>query len=251
MSGSLVKSLENLRLCQKKAVCDILGVDINSRIAVLDAVTGFPSPTVRQKIVRSRRDSSLRSVWFAGSSDDFALTYVLRGLLGDNVFEASLDAPVPQHQLTASIVLDDFVTPLSSAIEHYSDGSLSYAALRRLLAFPIPASSRRILLLWCLSKWSILGRPVSCHLCGDLYQSQDHVVECSDISIKLLTDDLLLGLNVAPSNPVKIVEAFISATSDLFGTENHERISIIAPRIVFHICTAVRQIRGLSPLHEI
>lgn len=250
LMGTVSSTLEKLRLCQKRAVCSILGVDPNSRIDVVDAVTGCPPPSVRQLIVRSRRACSLRSVWFSGSSDDFALTYVLRGLLGDNVFEASLEDSVPHHQITASILLDNFITPLSTAISSYSDGSLSYTALRRLLAFPIPASSRRILLLWCLSKWRNF-RPVSCQLCGDLFQSQDHIVECSDLSVKLLTDDLLLGLEISPSNPVKILEAYITAISDLFGTEYHGRISITAPRLVTHMCDAVRQIRGLTPLHEI
>ena len=145
---------------------------------------------------------------------------------------------MPQAQITSSIMLDDFINPTSEAILAYSEDSLSYVALRRSLALPIPAKSRRLLILWCLSKWRNF-RPVTCHLCGVTYQSQDHIVECSELPVKLLTDDLLLGMEVYPSNPAKILEAFISATSDLFGTEDHVRIPTIALHLVAHLCDAV------------
>ena len=177
--GSVSSSLEELRLAQKRGLCEILDIDVKSRTDVIDAVTGCPSFPVRQELLRCRRDRSIRSIWRSPTSDDYALTYAIRGLLGDDGIEPSLDDTATMAELTASIRYSQYIRPISVTIERTSDGSLSFLALRRLLDLPVPFSQRRILLLWCLSKWRNF-HPALCHCCHLTFQDQDHVVECTD-----------------------------------------------------------------------
>lgn len=159
--GRVSSTLDTLRLTQKRGLCAILGIDINSRIDVVDSVTGCPSFSVRQALLRCRRDRSIRSIWQSQNSDAYALTYTIRGLLGDDAIPPSLDDAVSQADVSASVMFS-MVQPLTTSISAISDGSLSFLTLRRLLTLPAPFSHKRILLLWCLSKWRNF-RPALCH----------------------------------------------------------------------------------------
>ena len=90
------------------------------------AVSGCPGFGGRLKLVQSRRDRSLRLIWQCPSSDDFALTFVIRGLLGDDAIPPSLDDCVTQAQVTSAIMVSRFINPVSSS-------SLSSITLRRFL----------------------------------------------------------------------------------------------------------------------
>ena len=49
--GNLSSTMKKLRLAQKCGLCAILGVDLNSRIEIIDAFTGFLSFSVCQALV--------------------------------------------------------------------------------------------------------------------------------------------------------------------------------------------------------
>ena len=239
--GSLTSTLSKLRICQKRGICGILGVDVNSRLDIIDAASGCPPFEVRQQIVRSRRNNSIRSVWQSGYSDDFALSYVLRGLLGEEAIPPSIEDLATSAQITSAIVFSQFVEPTSRSISQYTEGALTFLAVRRLVSSSSASGSNRLLLLWCLSKWRNF-KPSTCHLCGSLYLSQDHIVECSDLSLKLLTDARLDGIQVSPDNPLKIVEAYVTALSDLIPTPVGA-YSALAD----HLAEAIRLVRGTGP----
>ena len=119
--------------------------------------------------------------------------------------------------------------------------------IQRLLDLPVPFSQRRILLLWCLSKWRNF-HPALCHCCHLTFQDQDHVVECTDLPLHLLRDDQLSLLEISPLNPSKIVEAYIVAVTELLYSENHHLIGPIVSQLVTHVCNAIRRTRGSAPL---
>ena len=102
----------------------------------------------------------------------------------------------------------------------------------------------------CLFTNITIFRPTVCQIWGGNFNLQDHIAECSGITLKLLFDESLDRLAVPPSNPSKIVEAYISAISDLYGTEDHSLIDSLVQRLVQHICEAIRLTRGLPPILE-
>ena len=201
LMGNLSLTLDKLRLCQKRGICGLLGVDTNSRIDVIDAASGCPDFSVRRKVLQCRRDRSIRQLWHSPSSDDFALTFTIRGLAGDAAIAPNPDDQIPVAQIISRIMISEYVNPVSESIAKNSDDSLSYATLRRLMAFPSPVGSRRLLLLWCLSKWKHF-RPTVCQICGGNFNLQDRIAECSGITLKLLFDGSLDRLAVSFPPPI-------------------------------------------------
>ena len=91
---------------------------------------------------------------------------------------------------------------------------------------------------------------MTCRLCGELFQTQDFMVNCMDLPAKLLSDESLYRLKVCPVNPSKIVEAYIAALFDLFGTDDHSMIDQLSQNIVSHICSALGLVRSDAPTQD-
>lgn len=193
-----------------------------------------------------KRQFSLQSLWSSEHRDEFALLFVMYGLHAEAAFPPppTMEIPLPLARL--SVLLDTFVEPVSRSISAHSDGSLTMASVRSIVTFPSPVAINRVLLLWCLDKWKHF-RPATCLICGIIFSEQDHITECAELVESLLADPLLDPLEVSPSNPLKIVEAYISSASQL-PHDRHPLLSLVIPAIVGHICDAIRRVRGVGPL---
>ena len=240
----LSETLHRLRVCQKRGICGLLGVDDNSRLDVIDAASGCPPFEVRRLLLRTRRDRSIRGLWFSADSDAFALTYVMRGLFGNDAIVSSPDDAVPLTQLTSTIFFDNFTEPLSRSLATYSDNTLTLTAIRRIVIFPSDAGRNQLILYWCLSKWRNF-RTVTCQNCGSFYQQQEHIVECSDLPFRLLTDPRLDVIQVHPDNPLKIVEAYVTSISELLPI-SRDMYSSLLQVLGDHIWESIRLVCGVG-----
>ena len=176
-------SLRRIHRCQKRILCRFLGVDVIARNDIVEAISNCPSIPCRQTMLAHRRTCRLMTAWHREDHHEFALIYTLRGIDGP-VFPNPTGFDPNLTPLTLRTIL--YVLPISESLAHRFEGHLPISTLRWLLRLRIGHGVFRLLLLWILRRWDILGPARQCLHCLQSFSLQSHVVRCSGM-IPLLT----------------------------------------------------------------
>ena len=111
---------------------------------------------------------------------------------------------------TKSQILEVYHLHLDETISKIFDGCLERVTLRWLLNIPLSPGIMRTILLWILGRWNCFEMH-RCRHCGAQFQSQGHVIDCSNLVQKLGEEQGFVGLDRSPQdNPRWIVELYLA-----------------------------------------
>jgi hypothetical protein len=176
------KALHLLEMCQKRIVCGFLGVNINSRNDVVQAISNCPPIAIRQLLLRHTRAVRLSRTWNSPEWPSCALPFVLRCSFGDDlVLDDDIDVTLKYCQVRRRA----FYVPVEASLRQRTNGTVSRGLLRWLLNAPLTPGVFRTLLLWILGKWRQFT-PKPCMKCQEPFTRQMHVITCSSLPFRLL-----------------------------------------------------------------
>lgn len=202
------KALRMINSCQKRIICNFLGVNPNSRNDIISASSNCPSMYVRRQLLRHNRAIRLEKAWDSPTWYDNALLYILRCVYGPTL---RLPADVDTTQKYSDVRRTLFSDPLNSLLRQRSDGVFDRSLPRWLINSPATPGVIRTILLWMLGKWNPF-EPMECKACHSNINDQVHVMECSNIHDLLLNSDLPVTPSVCPPMAVELCLIEIRST---------------------------------------
>lgn len=176
------KSLTLLQQCQKRIICRFLGIHINARNDIVEAITNCPNLFARHYMLIHRRIGKILCNWQLESSNDFAFIFTSRGIDG-NPFVPPLDLDLRLSPTAVRTAV--YIEPIMSSLQHRFQGHLPISTLRWLLRLPVGHGIIRLLLLWILRRWRIFGRARTCLRCLMPFREQSHVILCCHMPVIL------------------------------------------------------------------
>ena len=218
-------AMELLNRSQKKILCKFLGVDPIARNVVIQGITNCPPFEVRSKILRSARVKRLGDIIDEDGWEKHALAYVLRCTQDEPFFDRSEAAQ------TRSQILSSFRTHIDELISGIYDGFMDRVTLRWLLNIPLSSGILRTILLWILGRWNCFSLR-RCHQCGVQFQSQGHVIDCSNLVQKLGEEQGLIGLTQPREiDPRWIVEFYLGEIRNSPLEDIPSHVAVLEERI--------------------
>jgi hypothetical protein len=171
-----------LNQCQKRIICDFLGVHVNARNDIIEGISNCPSVRVRHHLLGRKRAIKKRALWANSNRRDYALLYVIEGLFGPVYdFGTTFNLDKSQEETRRDL----FIIPTLASLAERSDGFLSIAVLRWLLHVPQGHGTFRTILLWILKRWRKFVGSHTCLHCHDLFADQEHIASCAGLRARL------------------------------------------------------------------
>jgi hypothetical protein len=171
-----------LNQCQKRIICDFLGVHVNARNDIIEGISNCPSMRVRHHLLGRKRAIKKHALWANTNRRDYALLYVIEGLFGPVYdFGTTFNLDKSQEETRRDL----FIIPTLASLAERSDGFLSIAVLRWLLHVPLGHGSFRTILLWILKRWRKFVGSHTCLHCHDLFADKEHIASCAGLRARL------------------------------------------------------------------
>lgn len=198
-----------LQMAQKQILCSFLGVNVNARSDVIEAITSCPSLNVRCKILRSRRAEKLQTLWSREDCLEHALIFAQRALHGDDL---RIDPDLQPIRPPVIIRMEEHFTPITESLASRYGGFVTIGLLRWVLLLKLPAGIFRTILLWILQRWRIFGNPRLCQHCRSPFTCQYHIVSCAGLRHRLVEECIIdiVDLDSTTHSPEAVVEHFLS-----------------------------------------
>lgn len=204
-------AVEALHQCQKRIICDFLGVHNNARNDVVEGISSCPSILVRQHLLSRKRAVKQRTLWNSINRNEYALFHVIEGLFGQaHTFGATFNLDKTQEETRRDL----YVIPTLSSLASRSGGYLTIAVLRWLLFLKQGHGIFRTLLLWTLWRWRKFKGAHSCLLCHCHFKEQDHIASCAGLRARLTECRLIDFNSLTYSNSAMVEHALLLVSQE-------------------------------------